>query len=284
MRGEHASGVAAGPRRYPSPSTTPLSRSVQSPVPAYLPAGLLDRLRASLDSGTVLACASVSALIAAAVAAHAHIVIVDPVLCGSADSFSHTLSHALGRCVPIVLYTHATSTAVRPCFAWAGAGASHLLLAGIDDDAPRLRTFVDALTSNRKTEAFVHRLDERLVLVPAPLASAVRRLFVDFSTVPDLDALAMSCYMNRRSVDRWLQRAGLASPKQFLGAARLIRAHEVLACGEMNLARAATRAGFSSVRSLACHTRALLDAPASALRALCVDELYERVAWRLSKG
>jgi AraC-like DNA-binding protein len=253
-------------------------------LPVYLPNGLLDRLRASLGGRAVLSCASLDALVAAATDADARAVVIDPVLCGPLDRLSDTLCDALGRHVPIVLYTTQVSpVSIRLCFAGARAGAHHLLLAGIDDDVIRLRTVFDGLLCVINTEAVVEQLDGRLALLPPRLASAVRRLFVE-AIVPDLDDLAASSYMSKRSVDRWLQRAGLAPPKRFLGAARLIRAHGVLAAGEMSLARAARHAGFSSPRSLALHARTLVGVSPAALRALHADQLHERVALRLREA
>jgi AraC-like DNA-binding protein len=258
------------------------SRSdVPAPVPAYLPGCLLDRLQATLGGGAVLPCASTDALVTVTAAANPRAVVIDPVLCGQADTLTCTLSESLGRRVPVVLYTHPSPTSIRLCFGWARAGALHLVLAGVDDDATRLHAIFDALVGTPHVEALVARLDEHLALVPTSLASAVRGLFMEQGAVPPLDALAASSFMTRRSVDRWLRRAGLAPPKRFLGAARLVRTYDALAAGETSISRAARRAGFHSERSLVLHARALLDAAPSVLRTLQTEELHERIARRL---
>lgn len=252
-----------------------------APIPAYLPRCLLERLQVTLGRGAVLACASADALVATTAETNPRAVVIDPVLYGPANALPSTLSSAAGRSVPVVLYTHGTPKSTGLCFGWARAGALHLVLAGADDDATQIHGIFDTLGSAARGDALLARLDERFALVPSSLANAMRALFTDERATLKLDVLAASSFMTRRTVMRWLQRAGLASPKRFLGAARLLRMHDAIVAGETNIARAARRAGFHSERSLVLHARTLLDASPTALRTMPADELHERIAQRL---
>ncbi len=247
----------------------------------HLPPCLTRRLQGALcASAEMRTCGSVDELIAGARETAVGAIVLDPALYGDAALQAHALSDASRHRLPIVLYTHDSPATSALCFTWARAGAGHLFLAAVDDDAARMRAVFDALLHGR----IAGSLDECIVQLPVALARALRSIFEDDAAVLDLDALASSSNMTRRSVMRCLQRAQLAPPKRFLGAARLLRTHRILAAGEKNLAIAATRAGFSSNRSLVMNAHALLEAGPATLRTLPIDELHQRVAKRLREA
>ncbi|MDQ2666279.1 MAG: hypothetical protein M3Z05_09735 [Gemmatimonadota bacterium] len=226
-------------------------------------------------------CASVDELVAGARETAVGAILLDPALYADAALQAHALSNARRHRLPIVLYTHDSPATSALCFKWARAGAGHLFLAAVDDDAARMRAVFGALLHGRIAAV----LDECFMQLPVALARTLRGIFDDDDGAAlDLDQLASSSNMTRRSVIRCLQRAQLAPPKRFLGAARLLRTHRILLAGEQNLAIAAMRAGFSSNRSLVLNARTLLEAGPATLRTLPSDELHQRVAKRLREA
>lgn len=271
-----ARGTWCDLRRAVAHNTTISDGSTFSIV-AYVPTCLLKRLHATFGASAVLACQSMDALVVASERAPVSAVVLDPTLCSPLDMQGHSLPPVLARSTPVVLYTHASPSSIKLCFEWARAGAVQLVLAGIDDESAYLRELLTTPLSGTTDGVFINRLTTHLGAVPHRLASAVCRLFTSADSTSDLDALVAVAFMTHRSVDRWLRRAGLAPPKHFVGAAKLLRAHRAFASGETCLARAARRGGFASERTFARQSRALLGVSPSALRAIDSRDVHERV-------
>ena len=246
-------------------------------IVAYVPKCLLDRLYATLGAAAVLSCPSVDALVSASERAPVSAVVIDPVLCRPPDTQASVLAPSFTRGTPVILYTHASPTSIRTCFEWARAGAVQLVIAGSDDEPLHLRELLTPPRTCAADGIFVDKLAEHLHAVPRRLADAVCQLFTSADISPDLDSLVADAFMTHRSVDRWLRRAGLAPPKHFVGAARLLRAHSIFARGETCLARAARYGGFSSERSFARYARVLVSLSPSSLRTLHSRDVHERV-------
>lgn len=251
------------------------------PLVVHLPPCLTRRLHVALGGlVSLLARQRTDGLKSDAGSAEIGALVVDPAQFIGAGIPASLLADASLMRVPIVLYTHNTQESAPLCFAWARAGAGHLFLADVDDDAGRLRDVFNALLHGK----IAGGLDKRLAELPPSLGRALQGMLEDRTPVLSMDALAACANMTRRSVIRCLQRERLAPPKRFLSAARLIRTHRILAAGERNLAIAATRAGFSSERALRHSARVLLQAGPAALRILSVDDLHRRVADRLREA
>src|SRR5450759_556859 len=116
----------------------------------HLPSCLTRRLQGALRANAAMrTCDSVDALIAGARETAVGAIVLDPALYGAAALQAHALSDASRNRLPIVLYTHDSPATSSLCFTWARAGAGHLFLAGVDDDAARMRAVFDALLHGR---------------------------------------------------------------------------------------------------------------------------------------
>ncbi len=114
--------------------------------------------------------------------------------------------------------------------------------------------------------SFLTRIGPNLELLPSPLFDAVNHAFSDMAGSPDPVALAHSAGLTRRSLDRWLVRAGIRSPRLLLVTPRVLRALGLLCETRYRVRAVAAVAGFHSARHFDANCRALIGVPAARLR------------------
>ena len=102
--------------------------------------------------------------------------------------------------------------------------------------------------------------------VPHTLVRAIEKLFRSPHSFRDVEDLAFAAGMNRRTLDRWLDKSGLASARTLLLAARLLRAYHFLRDPRSRLEEVTTKVGYASSRSFARQVRAATGLTPSALR------------------
>jgi transcriptional regulator GlxA family with amidase domain len=103
--------------------------------------------------------------------------------------------------------------------------------------------------------------------MPPELRAAIRHLFRAPREIRSTVDLASAGRLNLRTLDRWIGRAGLASPGAVISCARLVRACWLLRMARCRLSDASDRAGFPSIRSLRHRLVATTGLSPSLLRA-----------------
>jgi transcriptional regulator GlxA family with amidase domain len=78
--------------------------------------------------------------------------------------------------------------------------------------------------------------------------------------------VAARARVDRRTFQRWFQRLGLPSPRQFLAAARVLYAHRLLQDPGFTIDDVATRLGYAQTKTLQLHARAYLGLTAGEMR------------------
>jgi len=167
---------------------------------------------------------------------------------------------------------------VRAAVAFIGASASVLVFRGLDDDREGL---CRALASAREL-MIPHRiltlLAPSLQCIPPALASSIAVLFRDPTSVRGIQALAWRAGMSRRSLDRWLARAGLAPARILVAAARVVTSYRLM-CEEAAPQKAVAQAMRS--RSVRAWTREVVlvtgSTPGRLNRSLTREQFTERV-------
>ena len=96
-----------------------------------------------------------------------------------------------------------------------------------------------------------------LAALPASVAEAVVALFSRPERTRSIDDLAATAGTTRRTLDRHLARAGLASARTLLACARAHAAYRLLATGAVRPSGAASMVGYPSPRALTREFRAL---------------------------
>ena len=119
----------------------------------------------------------------------------------------------------------------------------------------------------------------RIERLPHVLQRATVPLFCSVPVPRWADDIAQQADVPRRSVDRWMYRAGLSGTAAVLDVARLARTWVPLVAGRMTQGEVAVRNGYCRMRMLAVHARRIVGvSPAYFGTRLSADEFVNRLA------
>jgi AraC-like DNA-binding protein len=183
---------------------------------------------------------------------------------------------------PVVIYTSITAPAMQATVELARrSGVRHVIFRGVDDTPSRLRALLLEIAGDPWHSALLPWVAARVARTPGGVGRAVGQLFrvpQQFHEVPDL---ARAAGMTRRTLERWLTRAGIVSAKRLVVSARVERGHHLLRESRADVADVARRLGYPSARLFARQVHLAIGRPPSMLRhAVTGDELVAQlVAW-----
>jgi hypothetical protein len=129
----------------------------------------------------------------------------------------------------------------------------------------------------------VRQLAPRLRALPCRVAIGLVRLMRGSGTSDQPDGFAAACGMHRRRLERYLARAGLASPAILAAAGRLIRAYGELADPSTSGTAIARRHGFGGLPSLQRQVLAASGLGLAELRAVPRTVIAQRISTRLCR-
>ena len=185
--------------------------------------------------------------------------------------------------VPVIVYTSVSPAAMRVTVELARRGVHHVVFRGIDDAPGRFRALMQDLADTTWRSALWPWVAVRMAQVPAPLERAVRELFNAPNRFGDVSDLAAASGLTRRTVERWLTRAGIASPKLLVVSARVERAHHIMRSSSADVATVAERVGYPSPRLFARQVALVAGVPPTAFRAaISSEELFARLTAALT--
>ena len=154
------------------------------------------------------------------------------------------------RSVPCVVYSALAAQTLRPLIELGQAGMEHLVLYGVDDDPRQLRRMLERQPGVALAEQLVAALQPRFKTLPADVTRAIERVIhtpAAFKGVPDL---ASAAKVSRRTIYRECERAQLASPRELIAGARVLRAYAFLRESEYAIEDVAEHLRFSSPHHL----------------------------------
>jgi len=217
------------------------------------------------------------------------VAIVDP--CAGGEQLALTrLNDLAGVTTPastvaIVGYVSVTATAMRAVQSLVRLGASEILIRGVDDSAEGLATTIRRAVAARVASRIMHSAGNPFATLPATVAGALEMMFNRPEQLRSVGDLAAAARTTRRSLDRWLARAGLSPARTLLSCARANAAFHLLAAGRVRRAQAAALLGYASPRSLARDLHSLTGYRASAIPAkLSRDAFVEALGRRLMRS
>ena len=117
--------------------------------------------------------------------------------------------------------------------------------------------------------------------LPRRIAAAIQAAFTHPEQVRSVSDLAAAARMTRRSLDRWLARAGFSPARTVLSCARATAAFHLLAGGSVRVAEAALLAGYSSSRSLTRELSTITGCAASEVTRVPRDAFAATIGQRL---
>jgi AraC-like DNA-binding protein len=183
---------------------------------------------------------------------------------------------------PVVIYTSITAPAMQATVELARrSGVRHVIFRGVDDAPSRLRALLLEIAGDPWHSALLPWVVSRVARTPGGVERAVGQLFRAPQQFHDVADLARAAGMTRRTVERWLTRAGIASAKRLVVSARVERGHHLLRESRADVGEVARRLGYPSARLFARQVHLAIGRPPSMLRhAVTGDELVAQlVSW-----
>lgn len=146
------------------------------------------------------------------------------------------------------------------------------------------QSLIERLTS-RIGDEFFHSLSVLFVAFPSSLEEAVRQLIAHPERFQSASDLALASNLSRLTCYRYLQRAGLRSPRRLFVAARLLRFYLNVHKQNESVLRAAQSAGYCNPRLLSPHCKAAFGVRPRALKELSSNVVVDRLRdWLLDRG
>lgn len=156
---------------------------------------------------------------------------------------------------PVVIYTPLTPEGVQTGLGLARDVGGLVAFQATEEDFRLLVHNILSVGHPADARFVLDHLAPRLELLPDRLRDAIVSMFTMEAGVTSPQTLARHAATSRRSVDRWLERAGISSARLLVGAPKLLRALRLLSETRLPLRRIATACGYSSARRF--HDQAL---------------------------
>lgn len=249
-------------------------------VLARLSPPLLSQLRAALRHEHSLAVADDWRVLTRAVRRQpVDVAVVDPRADGVLRTGELRALLLMHPSLPVLMYSSLSAETVHVTAELAPLGLQHVVLRTFDDDALRLRELLERMVVYGVADELLMRLSSRLAEGPVVLGRAVERLFREPQHFGSVNDLAAAADLTRRSLDRWLERQGVASARVLIAVARLARAYHYLRDPGYMAEDVARKMGYASPRLFASQTREATGLNPSVLRQeLSQDIFTERLA------
>lgn len=184
--------------------------------------------------------------------------------------------------VPVIGYVSVTACAMRAVQGLVRLGASEIAIRGVDDSIDALATAVRRAVAACASARVVTAVGTPWHVLPVPVATAIQMAFQRPERLRSVTDLATEARTTRRSLDRWLARAGLSPARTVLSCARVNAAFHLLTSGNVRVTEAALQVGYASSRSLTRELFAITGYPVSAIPApLSHDVFAAAIARRL---
>jgi AraC-like DNA-binding protein len=191
--------------------------------------------------------------------------------------------HARYRSLPMIVYSVLAAQTLRPLVELGREGLEQLILYGLDDDPHHLRHVLERQPGILLSERLLGRLRRPLAGTPEPVAAAVERLIRNPAAFRDVPDLAAAASVPRRSLYRHFERAGLASPRELLAGARLLRAYAFLREPAYSLDAVATHLRFTDTDAMSKAMKwSVGTTPGRARDRMGPEEFLDRLVARLA--
>ena len=190
--------------------------------------------------------------------------VLDPSLLAD-DLHEQMLSAIAVATVPVLLYAPLTALGARRTLQIEELGPHELVLRGVEDDLELLRRRIAGMFELSVPAVLFSNAASRFRRFPEGLQTASMALFGNGPVPRWVDELAANATLTRRSVDRWMHRAGIRGASMLLDTARLARAWDPLARRKESPADVALALGYSRLRLFAAHTYRIVGVPPAQL-------------------
>lgn len=180
------------------------------------------------------------------------VLVADPALSGGeAATDAIATLRAAHPSVPVVLYAALTPESAGAFAQLGHAGVETAVLYDADDSTDELLRALERQPGPALTAALLARLAPALEQMPRPVAGAIARAMHTPSAFRGVPDLAAASTVSRRTLYRECERAGLASPREMIAGARVLRAYALLREENRGIEDTAMALRYSSPHHLA---------------------------------
>jgi AraC-like DNA-binding protein len=185
----------------------------------------------------------------------------------------------------MVVYSTLSAHTMRSLVELGTEGLGQIILYGLDDDPRHLRQVLELQPGILLAEQLLSGMRPALNYTPSQVAGAVERAVRNPAVFRNVGDLTTSSGVPRRSLYRHLERAGLASPREVLAGARVLRAFALLRIPGYSLDLAADQLRFSDVDAMTDTMKALVGyTPGRARTRVAPDEFVRSLLQKLVPG
>jgi hypothetical protein len=236
---------------------------------ARLSPPMLSHLRLVADGAhTVLAAPSWPSMAAVLRARPVDIAVVDPCIEGAADTETVRALRTGFPGVAVLVYTAISADSTRAMLTLGEFGVRHCILRGFDDEPGRFRDGLELLRAAGLEDRVLATLRLALAGAQAPgsLISAIEQLFRAPRRFRTAEDIAVAAGIQRRGVNRWLDRAGIAPARILVIAARVLRGYQYAQNPALAFTDIAERLSYPDPRVFKDHVRLMTGRGVSAWR------------------
>jgi hypothetical protein len=182
----------------------------------------------------------------------------------------------------VAIFAPVTPDGITRALAFARHTTATVLFQAGDQDFQALSQSLVGVSDAAYARRLLAVLDAQVNALPARLRDAVRDAFLLGTTMETPTTLMRRAALGRRSLDRYLVRAGLGSVRLLAAAPQLLRAMTLLHETGLTVRRIAEIASYPSTRRLVNHSLELTGYTPAELRAVDeVDAVISTIASRL---
>lgn len=184
--------------------------------------------------------------------------------------------------LPLVVYTTLGATTMAAVVELARHGIEHIVLHRFDDAPRRFLALLERLPAYALGDRLLARLETPLATLPPATAQTVEALVREPTRFRCTREMAAGAGVDRRTLYRQCEAAGLATPRMLLRGARLLRAYAYLRDPGVFIEDVALKLGYSEPRRLSRHMQEAVGLKPSELRqTLTPDDFVALLASRL---
>jgi AraC-like DNA-binding protein len=186
--------------------------------------------------------------------------------------------------LPMVLYTALSPQTLKALVELAKHGAQQVVLHRFDDAPAKFLSVLERQPGSTLSSLMLEQLAAPIAALPSALARAVERMFKrpgQFFGVPDL---ASAAQMPRRTVYRYFEAVGLASPRLMVTGARVLRAYSYMRESGHSLLDVATKLGYTQQQLRRSMVELVGQTPVRVRAAVDAEQFVGMLALQLYPG
>src|SRR5260370_40447105 len=191
---------------------------------------------------------------------------VDALLAGVASVTEIERLRVLFPSLPLIIYTTLSPATARALLSLGHSGIHHVVFSRYDDHPARLREVLGQEEARSTSRQLLDQLAGVLKPLPSELRWVLETVLRALPELQTVQQVAARAHVDRRTFQRWFQRLGLPSPRQFLAAARGLYAPRLLQDPGVTIEDVATALGYAQTKTLPLHARAHLGRTAGEMR------------------